>query len=927
MSEFDPYHKWLGIPPKDQPPTHYRLLGLELFETDGDVIDAAAEQRMLFVNQCAMGSHQELSQKLLNELSAARICLLNPKRRAAYDADLKSRLSEAAPPVNPVPDIQPPPPPAQYAQPQYPQPPYPQAPYPQPQYPQVPFPPAQYPPPQQFQPQYPQPPYGQPAYPQPPYPQPPYVPPQYVQPPQVPPEIAPQQAAVRPAAPQAPAAAEVTSKSPAPAVSAPAVSAPKRPAAPVPATQPVSIQIKTTESSGRKPPSPTPNVTLSWKSWQVWAGASGLTFCLILGVLLLRPGSKPKVVASDSSSETETQSIEELESEEKLNLAKEQAAKVKADEVRKAEERAAQEAAEQQAARQKAEAEKASAALVATRTSDNRPVMELPAATVTPPPATNSDSPKPFDATYERTAMDAKQAQEEWAAYLKTPPVIKSGVWEFVLIPPGKFNMGESGAKPVTLTKPLWVGKTEVTQRQWYKSMNTQPWLEGKPPVKEGDDYAASFISWKDAREFCWKLSAQDGFKYRLLTEAEWEYACRAGTQTAFGFGEVEEEIGKYARFADSKGAREEKCPRQVAKLAPNHFGLFDMHGNAWELCLDRFLEDLPGGTDPLITSTNGMRMSARGGCWKDKAPECASSSRTDYDARAKNHYLGLRIAREFNKPESAPPPPIAKNEPAPPIFDATSARTSTEAQEAQRNWAAHYQTETMEKNSAGMDLVLIPPGRFKMGSAMPGPQVPVSFKQPLWVSRTEVTQGQWWYVLLNMPWTEYKKNPFGDDFPVTNISWEDTQRFCDELSRIDGGKYRLLTEAEWEYACRAGTTTHFSFGDDPSQLPDYGWFDENALKQKNEFAHAAGTKLPNPFGLHDFHGNVMEWCEDFYVAKLPGGESPLVKLGEPSRVCRGGWWGVDADSCGSTIRVVRNSQTAKFKSLGFRVAKVFTAK
>lgn len=87
---FDPYHKWLGIPPKDQPPNHYRLLGLELGESDVDVIDAAANRQMAYVQQRATGTHVALSQKLLNELSAARVCLLDPKRKAAYDAELQA---------------------------------------------------------------------------------------------------------------------------------------------------------------------------------------------------------------------------------------------------------------------------------------------------------------------------------------------------------------------------------------------------------------------------------------------------------------------------------------------------------------------------------------------------------------------------------------------------------------------------------------------------------------------------------------------------------------------------------------------------------------------------------------------------------------------------------------------------------------------
>lgn len=101
---FDAYHKWLGIPPKDQPPNHYRLLGIELFETDAEVIEAAADRQMVYVQQRATGEHAAISQKLLNELSAARVCLLNSRKKAAYDITLRTQRS-SPPAANPLPAI------------------------------------------------------------------------------------------------------------------------------------------------------------------------------------------------------------------------------------------------------------------------------------------------------------------------------------------------------------------------------------------------------------------------------------------------------------------------------------------------------------------------------------------------------------------------------------------------------------------------------------------------------------------------------------------------------------------------------------------------------------------------------------------------------------------------------------------------------
>src|SRR5580704_8790591 len=97
MSEFDPYHKWLAIPPAEQPPHHYRLLGVALYESDLDVIEAAADRQMSYIRQCATGPYTKESQKILNELSAARVCLLNKAKKEAYDRELKSRLTPPKP--------------------------------------------------------------------------------------------------------------------------------------------------------------------------------------------------------------------------------------------------------------------------------------------------------------------------------------------------------------------------------------------------------------------------------------------------------------------------------------------------------------------------------------------------------------------------------------------------------------------------------------------------------------------------------------------------------------------------------------------------------------------------------------------------------------------------------------------------------------
>jgi len=131
-------------------------------------------------------------------------------------------------------------------------------------------------------------------------------------------------------------------------------------------------------------------------------------------------------------------------------------------------------------------------------------------------------------------------------------------------------------------------------------------------------------------------------------------------------------------------------------------------------------------------------------------------------------------------------------------------------------------------------------------------------------------------------------------DNPAVYVSWDDAVEFCRKLSQQEGMGYRLPTEAEWEYACRAGTTTRFSFGDSDLPLGDYAWFDSNADRVGQDYAHPVGQKKPNPWGLYDMHGNVFEWCSDYYHEKYYA-DSPTVDPCGPSfgssHSVRGGSW------------------------------------
>lgn len=177
-------------------------------------------------------------------------------------------------------------------------------------------------------------------------------------------------------------------------------------------------------------------------------------------------------------------------------------------------------------------------------------------------------------------------------------------------------------------------------------------------------------------------------------------------------------------------------------------------------------------------------------------------------------------------------------------------------------------------RDGVAMEFVWIEPGTFLMGSPASsparggdeGPQHAVSISKGFYLGKFEITQAQWVAVMGTAPWTRRKYVQAEPNHPAVYISWVDMQEFLRRLNEAaDRDLYRLPTEAEWEYACRAGTTTSRSFGDDESQLGDYAWYLENVGDARGKFAQPVGSKQPNPWGLYDMHGNVWEWVQDWY--------------------------------------------------------------
>ncbi|MBO4715569.1 MAG: SUMF1/EgtB/PvdO family nonheme iron enzyme, partial [Verrucomicrobia bacterium] len=366
------------------------------------------------------------------------------------------------------------------------------------------------------------------------------------------------------------------------------------------------------------------------------------------------------------------------------------------------------------------------------------------------------------------------------------------------------------------------------------------------------------------------------GYEYTLPTEAQWDYACRAGTTTALNSGknlsakyecpEVDE-VGWYKYNGD-------ETSHPVGQKQPNAWGLYDMHGNVWEWCLDWYgAYPAEAVTDPTGLTTGDYRV-YRGASYSSTGSWCRSAYRLCVFPTSSYNNLGFRVAL-VNKNITIP-----------------------------------------LSDKVDLDMVWINPGTFTMGS--PSDELgrvsnevrhQVTLTQGYWLGRYEITQAQYKAVMKVNP-SEF----IGADLPVETVSWNDAMDFCAKLTEIEkaagrlpeGYEYTLPTEAQWEYACRAGTTTALNSGKNLSdielcpEMDEVGWYGYNS----DETTHPAGQKQPNAWGLYDMHGNVGEWCLDWY------GAYPASSVTDPTgpatgsyRVMRGGSWYGDANFCRSAMR------------------------
>ncbi len=533
---------------------------------------------------------------------------------------------------------------------------------------------------------------------------------------------------------------------------------------------------------------------------------------------------------------------------------------------------------------------------------------------------------------------ELEEALRPFVKPLEPPPAMK-----FVHLEPGIFTMGAPPAEKdswideqphqVTLTRGFWIQTTEVTQWQWRWVMGTnRSWFRG-------DDRPVEMASWDDCQEFIRRLNQREpGKNYRLPTEAEWEYACRAGTRDSL-YGE-RDEISWNSENAGSK-------TQPTGQRKPNAWGLYDMIGNVWEWCADRY-GNYPAGpvTDPTGPKRGKARV-LRGGSWYGVAYYCRAAKRSYHEPMVRGPEVGLRLvwqdaadldpvraaetekrmkqaqvedARKREEQRRAEADAAMKWEQQRRSETETARRTALETERIRSEWKAETSkmalADPVFADKLGMAFAWVPPGSFRMGSPITEPgrsndelPHPVTLTTGFWMQTTEVTQDQWKAVTGTEP-PDFR----GGRFPVATVSWDDCQAFLRRLNDLDPGKnYRLPTEAEWEYACRAGAATKYYTGENMKVT-------EANFERDRSSTEPAGSYPPNALGLHDMAGNVAEWCADWYgpytaeAVTNPTGPSSGSK-----RVSRGGCWTDRWWYCRSASR---NSFSPDFRysGQGFRV-------
>ena len=470
-------------------------------------------------------------------------------------------------------------------------------------------------------------------------------------------------------------------------------------------------------------------------------------------------------------------------------------------------------------------------------------------------------------------SKEAQEVQKKAVTDLGLPLEVKTkktGI-VFRLVPAGSFTMGSPAAEAghedeekehrVTLTKPFYCGKFEVTQGQWQAVMGANPSYF----KRAGVDAPVEMVSWEDCQAFVKKLAQLEGVAegaYRLLTEAEWEYACRAGTATALYNGALTSTLGKCATlgkiawYAENSG----NAPHVGGGKLPNAWGLHDLSGNVWEWCGDWY-EAYPAAavTDPAGAAA-GTRRVRRGGSLYFNATTCRAANRDGYFPGHRFHYVGLRLLRvaavqshfAADPPAQVVPPVTPKPLPTPPVVVTPPPAEGKEPVEGQDHTVAEL----------GMEFVWV-----KALNA--------------WMGKYEVTNGEYRKMKPDHDSAVYDGHTLnGDRQPVVYVNWDDAVAYAKWLTdreraagRLPAGwVYRVPTENEWAACASCGDNRKYPWGNDwPPKYGNYAGTEAKATLGYQLDGYTDGEVVTcaveksgkNDWGLYGMGGNVWEVCID----------------------------------------------------------------
>lgn len=601
-----------------------------------------------------------------------------------------------------------------------------------------------------------------------------------------------------------------------------------------------------------------------------------------------------------------------------------------------------------------------------------------------PEVGTESEVAEPSRGVSPFSESEAKAFQAAWAEYLGVDVEVTNAVGiQFVLIPPGQFLMGNPRARSslerqhqVTISEPFYLSKHEITQAQFRQVMFGNP-SQFKPNSTYGmllsevnaDRLPVDSVSWLEADVFCRALSRLDpesSRRYRLPFEAEWEFACRAGSDSDLPLGMTPRTLPEYAWIGSNSGPKPMETgsssrrsdfnphllfgcrPHEVGTRLPNHFGVHDMFGNVREWCQD-YYGHYPD--DSVVDPTGpdeGTERILRGAASDGQAGNIKCAQRDQAAEDSRSPLTGFRIVMSVAATGAPSDETLAGNDEATPLKFVEPPFAVESAREIQQHWADRLGIEVEKTNEVGMKFVLIPPSSYLMGQSLyetSSPQHRVEISRPFYLSVTEVTQAQYAQATGDNP-SHFREGGDRNDAPVEMVTWQDADQFCEELSKGPTGQYRLPTEAEWEFVRRAGSYARFWFADDTNLLDEYAWNANNsgnnhtdwdvflastplepaALRARMEGnanrPRQVGKKPPNPFGVYDLEGNVSEWCLDYYDASFFQGsetEDPVNTESSNAHVVRGGNF-LDRHSLFDPARRLGQLSDARVDQVGFRV-------